>query len=627
MNKLDMESKNLISNNINKLKNIFPTCFIDDKLDFEALRQELSEHILDDSKEKYQMTWPGKKGAIVNSNTRTNNTLRPNLDKSLNFQEAKNIYIEGDNLEVLKILQESYLGKIKCIFIDPPYNTGNDFIYNDNYKKNSSDELIESGQIDDYGNRLISNNTSNGKYHSDWLTMFYSRIKLARNLLSRDGLIFVSLDDHENYNARKIMNEIFGENNFVCEFIWEKKKKPSFLHKNVGKIFDYILCYSKDTDRTEAFSVEKTTEGKKYPFNNAGNGMAKLVFPAGYVKFQMDDGIVKAQDMSEGNIKTRLLNDLVIKDGYNENEFILEGEWRYSQERLNEIVKNNEEIVISKIPFRPNHVKPGGEVKKMKNFLSPSSYKCETNEDASSRIVDLFGYSAFDTPKPVGLIELLIKGINLDDNDIVLDFFAGSSTTAEAVLKYNRDENKNVRFMMIQIPELLDEKSESFKRGFKSICDIGEERIKLAIKDLYKNNLQSSNIGFRTFYVDSSNMKDVYYKPNELSQLNLLDYMSNIKDDRTSEDLLTQVILDLGLSLDLKINKKIIQSNNVYFVENNSLIACFDDKIDISIIDEICKYNPLKVVFKDISFKTDKDKINLEERIKKLSPDTEISIL
>ena len=627
MNKLDMESKNIHEYNINKIKELFPNCVINNEIDFDALKQELSLCIIENGKEKYQMTWPGKKEAIVNANTPTKNTLKPLLNKSVNFNETKNIYIEGDNLETLKILQESYLGKISCIFIDPPYNTGNDFIYNDNFSKNNQTELLESGQIDEYGNRLVSNNQTNGKFHSDWLSMFYSRIKLARNLLTKDGIIFVSLDDHENYNARKIMNEIFGENNFVCEFIWEKKKKPSFLHKNVGKIFDYILCYAKDTDRTDAFSVETTTEGKKYPVNNAGNSLAVLKFPAGYVKFQMDDGIVKAQDMSEGNIKTRLLNDLIIKNGVNENEFSLEGEWRYSQERLNEIIKNNEDIIISKVPFRPNHVKAGGEIKKMKNFLSPSSYKCETNEDASSRIIELFGYSAFDTPKPVGLVKLLIKALDLDNDAIVLDFFSGSATTAEAVMTYNIEEQKNLSYIMVQLPEKLDEKTESFKKGFKTICDIGEERIKLASKKLQEDYNYNTDYGFRVYTVDSSNMKDIYYKPSEIEQANLFDYMTNIKEDRSAEDLLTQVILDLGLTLDLKIEEKNILNNKVFYVADNALVACFDDQVNIDIIDEICKCNPLKVVFKDVSFRTDKDKINLEERIKKLSPDTEISIL
>lgn len=632
MNKLDMESVSIVDENIEKIGNLFPNVLIESEngkaIDFDLLKQELSkEKIVEGNKEKYQLTWPGKKEAIVTANTPTTNTLRPVREKSVDFDNTQNVYIEGDNLEALKILQESYLNKIKCIFIDPPYNTGNDFVYNDNFNKDKNSELEESGQIDEDGNKLVSNNQSNGRFHSNWLSMFYSRIKLARNLLSLDGIIFISLDDHENYNARKILNEIFGENNFICEFVWEKKKKPSFLHRNVGKIFDYILCYAKDCDSTGAFSIEKTTEGKKYPFNNAGNGMATLKFPPNSVKFLMQDGIIRVQDMSEGNIKTVLLNDLIIENGYNKNEFCLKGEWRYSQDKLNEIIGKNEEIIVSKIPFRPNHVKSGGELKKMKNFLSPLSYKCETNEDGTARIIELFGFNAFDMPKPVGLIKILLKSINLNNNDVVLDFFSGSSTTADAVMQLNVEENKHIKYIMIQFPEIVNSNNELLKNNYMCITDIGEERIRRAGKKIKEETNADIDYGFRVYKIDSSNMKDVYYKPNDLSQEQLNLFENNIKEDRTTDDLLTQVILDLGLSLDLKIEEKKILENNVYFVDNNSLVACFDDTIDVNIIDEISKCNPLKVVFKDSSFKSDNDKINLEERIKKLSPDTEISIL
>ena len=379
MDNLKMHTPDLAAENFRKLAALFPNAVtetIDENgdvvraIDADVLRQEIATHVVEGRAERYQFTWPGKRQAILTANAPISKTLRPCIEESVGRDgkpggfNSENLYIEGDNLEVLKLLRETYLGKIKMIYIDPPYNTGSDFVYEDDFAESIDEYIGHSGQYDEYGDRLVTNLESNGRFHTDWLNMIYSRLKLARDLLSDDGAIFISIDDNEAAQLRKICDEIFGERNFVAEFAWEKKKKPSFLHKNVGKLNDYILCYVKNTIMSQPFSVETTTEGKKYPLNNAGNTLAILTFPAGYVKFNMPDGTISPQDMSEGAIITRLLDTVHIVNGHNSESFRLEGEWRYSQKKLNEIISNSEGIVISKIPFRPNHIKSGGEIKK-----------------------------------------------------------------------------------------------------------------------------------------------------------------------------------------------------------------------------------------------------------------------
>ena len=449
-----------------------------------------------------KFTWYGKENAIIESMTPSTGTLRPDKESSKNWDDTENLYIEGDNLEVLKLLQKSYFGKVKMIYIDPPYNTGKDFVYKDNFRDNITNYKEITSQT------TKANPETNGRYHTDWLNMMYPRLKLARNLLRDDGVIFISIDDNEVDNLRKVCDEIFGEENFVTEFIWEKKKKPSFLHKNVGKLGEYILCYVKNENNTFPFSVEVTTENKKYPINNAGNSKSILKFKSGSVKFGIQDSIIKAQDMSEGNIITKLINDVIIKNGVNENDMILEGEWRYSQEKLDLIIDEGEELYISKIPFRPNHIKRGGEIKKMKNFLSPTHYNCETNEDATSQIIDLLECNAFDYSKPIKLIKLLIKAISYNDKEcIVLDFFSGASTTAHSLIQLNLNDKGNRKFIMVQLPELIEEKSEAYKSGYKNICEIGKERIrragdKIVSENKDKEGIENLDIGFKVFKLE-----------------------------------------------------------------------------------------------------------------------------
>lgn len=649
MNKMKMESKDIIGSNIEKLKELFPSCVQEEKIDFDMLKQELSSVVIDDKKEKYQLTWPGKKEAIVLSNERINKTLRPIKEKSVDFDKTENIYLEGDNLDVLKILQESYLNKIKCIYIDPPYNTGNDFVYNDKFAKKEIDELIANGRMDKEGNILISkdiNNFSNGKFHSNWLSMIYSRLKLGRNLLRNDGIIFISIDDCELANLKKICDEIYGETNFISQIVIETGEvfgvKAAHVSKTFVKVKDYVLVYAKNINMISDFMPLKDSMRELYDkhfstiIDNNYNTMSLI----DYLKIQ--NQVVKMFKAYNLNINKDSINILMNLDKnfrdfmYNEISNIL-----YTDAPLTKKIPTNlaEKLPIGK-PFNYEDKlcfkTSTGSIRmfiKFKDSLCMSddyepkytrtSFRGDLwkNFHIDMRNIGKEGETEFPNgKKPVRLIQQLLKWVN-DKNAIVLDFFSGSATTAHATILQNSMDNGNRKFILVQLPEKLNNSIQS------TICDLGEERIRKAAKKIKDETNANIDYGFRVYKVDSSNMKDVYYKPSELGQTNLFDMMSNIKEDRTPEDLLTQVMLDLGLTLDLKIEEKTILNNKVYYVADNALVACFDDNIDINIIDEICKCKPLKVVFKDMSFKSDKDKINLEERVKKLSPDTEISIL
>ena len=620
------KTPDIAEENIKKLKTVFPEVITEGKVDFEKLRQVLGEYV-EDSTERYNFTWNGKGRALRISQTPSLGTLRPCKEESKDWDTTKNLYIEGDNLEVLKLLQKSYYGKIKVIYIDPPYNTGKDFVYKDNFHDNLANYKKITGQVDSYGKTISTNTETSGRYHTDWLNMMYPRLRLARNLLTDDGVIFISIDDNELYNLKKLCDEIFGEDNYVTEFAWEKKKKPSFLHRNVGKLNDYILCYVKNALTSTAFSVETTTEGKKYPFNNAGNGLTTLTFPAGSVKFNMPDGEVHPQDMSEGAIITRLLDTVHISNGYNKNSFRLEGEWRYSQAKLDEIVSNSEEITISKIPFRPNHVKKGGEVKKMKNVLSPTHYQMETNEDATQQLVDLFGVALFDNPKPVKLLKYLVRAVTYDDSDaVILDFFSGSATAAHAVMQLNAEDGGNRKFIMVQLPEPTNEDSEAFKSGYKNIADIGKERIRRAgekIKKEYKDkeNMEKLDIGFKVLKLDTSNIRKWHPDYDNLEQ-SILDYVENFVEGRTELDVIYEIMLKYGLDLTYPVDEFAIAGKKVYSIGYGMLMICLDNEIttDVAkgILAKVKELSPesSRVVFKDNGFKTDSNKTNIKEILK-----------
>ncbi|WP_158591765.1 site-specific DNA-methyltransferase [Oceanobacillus halophilus] len=494
MQKVNGLTPGMIEQNISKMREMFPEVFTNSKLDKNKLMLLLGESIEEDE-ESYEFSWRGKKAAIRLGQEPTSKTLQPRIEKSIDWDRTNNIYIEGDNLDALKILQQSYQEKVKMIYIDPPYNTGMGFIFNDNFR-----EPISSYKTSASSSQLT------GRFHSNWLSFMYPRLMLARRLLTEDGMIFISINDKELYNLKKVCDEIFGEENFVTTLIWEKKKKPSFLDRNVGCVTEYILVFSKNNEKSHALSIEKTEEGKKYPFNNAGNTLRTLTFPENAVTFRIPDTIVNAQDMSAGKIITELLDDVVIENGRNKNTFRLKGEWRYSQEKVYEIVKNREEIVISKVPFRPNHVKRGGKVKKMRNLFSIAGYGFPTYEDADKEITDIFGKKIFDYSKPERLIRGLIQSLLYNDNQaIVLDFFSGSGTTGEAVWRLNNEFGTNHQFILVQLPEKIDSQSAAYHEGFQSISEIGRERLKRSKERLFKQNSRpNQDLGFKFFHIDDN---------------------------------------------------------------------------------------------------------------------------
>ena len=650
--KLEMKSVDITDENIEKIGNIFPNVIVESengkKVDFDLLKQELSKDIVEENKERYQLTWAGKKQAILNSNNSTTNTLRPVKEKSVDFDNTQNIYIEGDNLEALKILQESYLNKIKCIYIDPPYNTGNDFIYNDNFENSSKEELNISGQIDEHDYKLISNPISNGKYHTNWLNLMYSRLKLSRNLLSADGAIFISIDDNEYDNLKKICDEIFGISNYMATFHIQVRYGEKSL--NEEKIFkpmiEYILLYSKNKDKfipnqpTEEYGVEKFiyTIDEKEKGETFYIGEQKVeVFKKGQwtVKKQKEGNLAYLKEtwisgsvytnMSYGQVFQKVVEPRVDEDGlgclykvYGRGEDGLG--YRYYTGPAKEGATRGK--MYSGVPLeRVNEIKNGnGSIRK-------KPIQCFYDFSADFGNIKHEGNVTFNSgKKPVKMMKQIL-GYCTDENSIILDFFSGSASTAHAVIDLNSVDNGNRKFIMIQIPERISEKNDAKKEEFKTICDLGEERIRRSAKKIQEETNADIDYGFRVYKVDSSNMKDVYYEPSKLGQEQLNMFESNIKEDRTSEDLLTQVILDLGLTLDLNIEERNMLNNKVYFVAGNSLVACFDNKINIDILDEICKIKPLKIVFRESSFNNDSEKINAYERIKKLSPETEVNVL
>ncbi len=639
------KSLDLIEENIAQLKALFPEAVTEGKIDFEVLQALLGGEI-EKRQTYYKFTWNGKEEARAYARIPSMGTLRPCVEESLGQDgtpgkfDSENLYIEGDNLEVLKLLQGPYHKRVKMIYIDPPYNTGKDFVYPDNYRDSLANYKSLTGQTDEEGASTRANPETSGRYHTDWLNMMYPRLILARNLLDKDGVIFISIADEEVANLRKLCDDVFGEENFITEFIWEKKKKPSFLHHNVGKLSDYIVCYAKSAEDTVPFSVDTTTEGKKYPLNNAGNGRAILTFPPQSVCFNCPDGDVQPQDMSEGNIVTKLLTPLRIRNGRNENEFKLDGEWRYSQTRLDEIILNNEKIVISKIPFRPNHVKDGGEIKKMKNFLSPNHYSMETNEDATEQLISLMGSDCFDNPKPVMLLKYLAKGCLYDSpNAIIMDFFSGSGTMAQAISELNVEDGGQKKYIMVQLPENLDISLRNADASSKitvqnaiDFCDskgfphiltaIAKERIRRAAKKIKAENpLFAGDIGFKVFKLDTSNFIPWNPEPDKIELL-LRNAVENILIDRTRLDLLYEVLLKCNLPLTFPIEEKKFGENTVYIVGAGALAICLDTKIPQTIAEEIVKLRdeyapivPMQVVFRDNGF-TDVAKTNALQILK-----------
>lgn len=615
MNHLTMKSTDLTQVNIGKIAELFPNVITEARdeqgtikraIDFDLLRQELSDYLVEGEKERYQLTWPGKKEAILKANSSIDKTLRPVKEESVDWDATQNLYIEGDNLEVLKLLQESYLNNIKCIYIDPPYNTGKDFIYKDDFKEPVDEYLEESGQLDEVGNRLFQNTESNGRFHSDWLSMTYTRLKIARNLLKDDGVIFISVDENEVSNLKKVCDEIFGQSNFITTFMWKRKREISSDSKNVAIQGEYVLSYSK----TDEFEFQAEPLSQDY-INNSYNEPTKD-YPDGKWR---PVPITVSKGLSGGGYHYKIVTP---------SGKIHERLWAYPESGYNRLLKEGRVYFGKDLNGVPQRVIYAHESKGQPttNYWDNTS----SNKEGKKEILNLFGDSFFDTPKPTALIVRLLK-LATKNGDLVLDFFSGSATTAHAVMQLNAEEQADRRFLMVQLPEDINDTSEAYNAGYKNICEIGKERIRRAAKKIKEETGADIDYGFRVYRVDSSNMKDVYYTPDKLGQMNLDDLASNIKEDRTGEDLLIQVMLEFGLELSLPMESKEIEGKTVHYVAGNSLIACFDDEVSETVIKKIAEDQPLRVVFRDSSFRDDSARINVEELFKLLSPSTEIQVL
>ena len=583
----------------------------------------LLNDVVEGGEEHYEFTWVGKKKAMVEANKPIRKTLRPYKEESKDWDDTENLYIEGDNLEVLKLLQESYLNSIKMIYIDPPYNTGNDFIYNDDFKMTSDEYKDESGEIDEEGNRLFRNTDTNGRFHSDWCSMIYSRLMLARNLLSDNGVIFISIDDHEQETLRNICNEIFGEKNFISQFT-RKGSGGRQDSRHFAIIHEYIICYAKNSGKFISGKMIKT--GDKFPFYDKERKR--------YYKTQL---LRKWGENSKRSDRPNLYYAITDPDG-NDNYPMLsekeEGCWRWGKETMFSNInkgfvefkkRDNKWVAYEKI-FEPLE---GEESTKLYNTIIDDI----SNNTGVTLIKSLFdGEKLFGYPKPVDFIKKVLKLGNVKNDDIILDFFSGSATTAHAVMDLNAEDGGNCKFIMVQLPEECDEKSEAYKAGYKNICEIGKERIrrageKIKEENLNKDGIDNLDIGFRVLKVDDTNMKDVYYSPNEYTQIEISDLESNIKEGRTDLDLLFGCLIEWGIPLNRAYESKNIAGNTVHIYNEGDLIACFNDSISQEVIKEIAKLKPLRVVFRDSSFETSAQKINVEEIFKLLSPETSLRVI
>ena len=623
MDKLKMHSPDITQKNIDKLLELFPNCKTEKQddngdlimgVDFDLLKQELSENIVEGSKERYQLNWPGKKEALLTANAPIAKTLRPCREESVDFDNTENLFIEGDNLDALKLLQETYLSKVKMVYIDPPYNTGKDFIYSDKFAESANEYLKDSGQKDKDGNRLVANTDSNGRFHSDWLSMMYSRIKLAHRLLRDDGVIFISIDDEEYSNLKKICDEIFGKANFMETFIWVKKTAPNNVV--VGSVHEYILMYTKNNIATKLYLLPRDPEKDK-DYKNPDND------PRG--RWKPDNLTAAAKG---GRATPSLLYSVVNPDTGQEHSPPEGRMWAVNAEDMSKKMQEGSVYWGKNGDGRPMD----------KRFLSQTRdgtvaatllNDVGSNSSASKELAKLFdGKVVFETPKPTSLIQRLLR-ISTTNDDIVLDFFAGSSATGHAVFSLNSEDSCNRKFALVQLPEVCNESSDPYKAGFKHIADMSKERLRKAGKKIKDDKPEATelDIGFRVLKIDSSNMNDVHYSPDAVSKSDLFNQVEHIKLDRSSEDLLFQVMLDWGVDLSLPIRKETIEGKEVYFVNDDDLVACFDKNIDEVLIKALAAKAPLRVVFRDDGFVSDSVKINVEQIFKQLAPATDIKAI
>jgi adenine-specific DNA-methyltransferase len=683
--KLDLTSPDLVNENFEKLATLFPNCVTESAegkaIDFDLLKQELNHAVVEGTKERYRLEWPGKKEAIVTANIPTTKTLRPVREDSVDFDNTENIYIEGDNLEVLKLLQESYLGKIKMIYIDPPYNTGKDFVYKDKFSKDTQEELFESGQKDEYNQRLVVNPETAGRYHSDWLSMMYPRLKLARKLLTEDGVIFISIDDNEIHNLRKLCDEIFGEHNFLGLFI--VNSSPSGIdYGHLAKTNDYALFYGKDFNKTTTNQIEEEDKEFKFADEKGGYNLYPLYNGNAAFNDKTRPNLVYPFYLNTNNNYKEDFYEISVdkKDGWIEIYPVIgqkdgiQRVWRWGKPKSRENL--NDEIVGFK--NREGEYR----IVQKSRLTTKVIRSLQLDNEVSSRrgtleIEALFGKKVFSYPKPSALIERFAT-IATDEESIILDFFAGSSSSAHAILKLNAKDSGKRKFIQIQIPEVIEKNSIAVSEGYSNLCEIGKERIRRASKKINEdfnsqlsilisqlekllhsqlimkndqwvfpegeiidekaenlllkiNKLQLTidnlDTGFRVYRLDESNMQDVYYRPQDYKQEALDLFADNVKPDRTADDLLAQVMLDWGLPLSLKIEQVKIAGKQVFKVAEDSLFACFDKGIDEEFAKAIALDKPLRIVFRDNAFKNDTAKTNVKQLLKQLSPETEMKVI
>ena len=656
MNKLKMQSLDVYGNNVQKIAALFPQCVterLDNEgkpelaIDFDKLRAELSNEVLDEGEERYQFTWPDKRAASRLANTPTTQTLRPCREESVDFDTTQNLYIEGDNLDVLKVLRETYLGKVKMIYIDPPYNTGNDFVYNDDFAQGKGDFEAQSGLFDNEGNQTVDpmqrNTESNGRFHTDWLNMIYPRLKVARDLLSDDGVIFISIDDNELTNLRKICDEIFGCNNYVNTFSWVNNLTGRQISgKGAAKTWEPILVYAKNIFSIKTFDID--IEFAKNNMPDSYKGFNKDIREDEFGSFAIGDTLYnhnrKFNEETRPNLVYSIFYNPVTKEiksgdihdlipGFIEIPPHTNGDgvhkyhaWRWSRLKVDSESYN---LIVLPMP------KGGFEIyTRIREFTTTTLKDVITNiSNGDSEVQKLFeNHKYFDYPKSVALLRTLIGFSNKDS--IILDFFSGSATTAHAVMKLNAEDGGHRKFIMVQLPEVTDEKSEARKAGYKNICEIGKERIRRAgrkVKEEAGVMGQDLDIGFRVLKLDSSNMEDVYYTPDNFDANNLFTLADNIKTDRSSEDLLFQVMLDLGIELSATIRSEELGGRNVWNVDNGYLMACFDRDVNEATITEIAKQKPVYFVMRDASAANDNVLDNFDQLSANYSPDTTCKIL
>ena len=649
MDKLQMQSKNLVDENIKFIAKRFPNCVteaLDEQgkltklVDFDMLKQELSHVIIDGDKERYTMTWPDKKQAILTANAPIAKTLRPCTNESVDFDSTQNLYIEGDNLDVLKLLRETYLGKIKMIYIDPPYNTGNDFVYNDDFAVGTDEYLERSNQVDDQGNRMVVNNDSNGRFHTDWLNMIYPRLKIARDLLTDDGAIFISIDDCELKNLLSVCNEIFGEKNFIANLIWKSKSGGANDSRFFAVDHEYVVVYAKNADNLTILQDKEATVTTSYNRKDEKGEYALDRLDKQSIRYS------KALDYEiigpDGQVYTPKH-----KDPNNPN-----ATWRWSKENVE---KNKHLLVFENgCVYTKNYKKEGAIARSL--LLEDRFGRTRTGK---TDVYSLFNINLFSSPKPYKLIRFL-EMIMTDKDSIVMDFFSGSATTAHATMQLNAEDGGKRKFVLIQLPENCDKDSEEYKAGYKNICEIGKERIRRAGKQIKEawmathnlvgnvakfstqeefindtnkiqnkilDNISGLDVGFRDLKLDSSCMKDVYYSPNKLNQDLLSQLEDNIKEDRTAEDLLFQVMLDMGVMLSSEIKTIDVQGKKVFNVNDGDLVCCFEKDLNENIVTEIAKMRPLYAVFRDAGMQKDSVSVNFDQIFETYSPTTTRKVL